>query len=308
MNTPVVLACTAAGALTLAGSAMLMLQQVNRRARLAERIRFARGIAANSPKPLNGRSPVQLMAELGTAVAESGFLPSRTLAELEQTLASAGFRGANGLSLFVGSKLTGLVLFPLLAWFLLPQWWLGASLHHILAAASGIVGLLLPDFTVRRLRARYVANVERGLPDALDMLVICAEAGLGLVSAITRVGTEIRAAHPAVADELLMTADELHVIAEPRTALANMGIRTGLSSLKRLSATLIQSQHYGTPLAHALRALSSEMRQEALIRFEERAARLPALLTVLMILFILPAVFLVVGGPAMIQVLRVMRH
>ena len=138
--------------------------------------------------------------------------------------------------------------------------------------------------------------------------MICAEAGLSLVAAISRVGTEIRSVHPEVADELILTADELAVTSDTRLALTNMGERTGLASLRRLGTTLIQAQQYGTPLSHALRSLAAEMRGELLIRFEERAARLPTLLTIPMILFILPSMFLVVGGPAMISVIRVLRH
>jgi tight adherence protein C len=169
-------------------------------------------------------------------------------------------------------------------------------------AAAAIIGMLLPDYVVRRRRKRYLNGVQAGLADALDMMVICSEAGLGMESALSRVATEIGQAHPAVADELLQTVSELRVAADRRTAMLNMGLRTGLAGLKRLGATLIQTQQYGTPLSQALRTLSAELRQEMLVRFEERAARLPVLLTVPMIVFILPTVFIVVGGPAMLSV------
>lgn len=307
MNQTVLLVALAAAMLSLTGGALFVLQRVELRERRTARIALAAGAVVVAPKR-HGGSPIQLITKLGTAVAESGFLPPKTLAELEQTLARAGFRGQQGLNLFVGGKLVGLVAVPLLAWLLLPEHRLGTLIHHVLVAAASVGGLLLPDQVVKRLRRRYVASVERGLPDALDMLVICAEAGLSLVPAIARVGVEIRAAHPEVADELMLTADELHIVSDTRLALTNMGTRTGLSSLKRLATTLIQSQHYGTPLSHALRALAAEMRGELLIRFEERAARLPTLLTIPMILFILPSMFFVVGGPAMIHVMRLMRH
>ena len=307
MNQTAVTVALAAAMLSLTGGALVALREVERRDRRAARLALARGLAAPRPRQ-QGRSPLQLIADIGTAVAESGFLSPKALAELEQTLARAGFRSRQGLNLFVGGKLVGLVALPLLACLFLPEHRLGPLLHHVLVAAAGIGGLFVPDQVVKRLRARYVAGVERGLPDALDMLVICAEAGLSLVPAITRVGVEIRAAHPKVADELILTADELHVVSDTRLALTNMGTRTGLASLRRLATTLIQSQHYGTPLSHALRTLAAEMRGEMLIRFEERAARLPTLLTIPMILFILPSMFFVVGGPAMIHVIRLMHH
>jgi tight adherence protein C len=148
--------------------------------------------------------------------------------------------------------------------------------------------------------------VERGLPDALDMLVICTEAGLGLEPAIDRVGREIGHSHVDVAEELLNAAREMRVNADRRAALMHMGSRTGLQSLRRLGVTLVQTLQYGTPLSQALRALSAEMRQEALTRFEARAGRLPALLTVPMIVFILPCVFMIVGGPAIVHVMQVL--
>jgi tight adherence protein C len=167
---------------------------------------------------------------------------------------------------------------------------------------------LLPDHVVRTLHKRHLKSVERGLPDALDMLVICSEAGLGLEPAIERVGREIGHAHQDVAEELLNVAREMRVNADRRAALMNMGKRTGLASLRRLGVTLVQTLQYGTPLSQALRTLSSEMRQEALTRFEARASRLPTLLTVPMIVFILPCLFLIVGGPAIIRVIQLMRQ
>ncbi len=136
------------------------------------------------------------------------------------------------------------------------------------------------------------------------MMVICTEAGLGLEPAIDRVGREIAAAHADVAEELLNAAREMRVNADRRLALMNMAARAQLPSLRRLSVTLVQTLQYGTPLSQALRALSTEMRQEALTRFEARAGRLPTLLTVPMIVFILPCVFMIVGGPAIVHVMQ----
>jgi tight adherence protein C len=144
------------------------------------------------------------------------------------------------------------------------------------------------------------------MPDALDMLVICGQAGLGMEASIERVGEEIRHAHAAVAEELTRTAHEMQVNADTRAALVNLGLRTGLDSARRLAAVLIQSMQYGTPLNQALRTLSAEQRQEMLAKFEARAGRLPVLLTLPMIVFILPCVFLIVTGPAMVDVYRTM--
>jgi tight adherence protein C len=105
--------------------------------------------------------------------------------------------------------------------------------------------------------------------------------------------------------ELAITANELQVMTDSRVALLNMGARTGIDGLTRLGTTLVQSMQYGTPLTASMRVLSAEMRQDTLTRFESRAARLGVLLTLPMVVFILPCVFLVVGGPAVVQVMRV---
>nr|WP_282572042.1 type II secretion system F family protein [Roseomonas acroporae] len=172
----------------------------------------------------------------------------------------------------------------------------------MLALAAG-VGLLAPDLVLRSVRTRHRKAVAKGLPDALDLLVICAEAGLPLEAAVERVAGEMEQASPAIAAELSLTAIELRILSDRRTALVNMGERTGLEALRRLGGTLAQTLQYGTPLSQALRVLAAELRHEALMVFEARAARLPALLTLPTIIFILPCLFLVVGGPAMLRVL-----
>jgi tight adherence protein C len=228
------------------------------------------------------------------------------LDDLELRLNSAGFRGRNMLAPFIGAKLLSLVGLPLLAWLVVDRVGWPFAVRLLVIAGAGLAGLLLPDYIVRQLYRRHLAAVEQGLPDALDMLVICTEAGLGLELAIDRVGREIGAAHPDVAEELLNTAREMRVNADRRATLMNMAARAGLPSLRRLAVTLVQTLQYGTPLSQALRTLSSEMRQEALTRFEARAGRLPALLTVPMIVFILPCVFMIVGGPAIVHLMQVM--
>jgi tight adherence protein C len=228
------------------------------------------------------------------------------LEELRLALHVAGFRGRHGLGLFVGTKLLLVIGLPLMT--LMLPWLLHDNLPYpaaLLAIAAGI-GLLTPDKIVQSLRKRHLLALEAGIPDALDMMVICGQAGLGLEASIERVGLEIHYAHPVVAEELTRTAHEMQVNADTRTALVNLGNRTGLESVRRLAGVLIQSIQYGTPLTLALRSLSAEQRQEMLVKFEGRAARLPVLLTIPMIVFILPCVFLVVAGPAMVDVYRTM--
>jgi tight adherence protein C len=236
-------------------------------------------------------------------MARSGLLPAATRTEFEQTLSQAGWRGSRGLGLFVGSKLLGVVLLPLVTYFGLAGKLQPMSFYSAMGIAFAI-GLLGPDFVLKQMRKAHLKQVERGLPDALDMMVICAQAGLALENAIERVAIEFAAANKAVSEELAVCASELRIGADRRTALNALGERTGLDTMKRFAATLIQTMQFGTPLTHALRVLASEMRTDMLTKYEEKAARLPVMLTMPMILFILPTVFIVVGGPAGVRIAR----
>lgn len=291
--------------LTMSG---ILLWSMAHQERLFTRLRAVRPGAEPRARDQSGNFVLRLTTAIGNAISRSGLLSGRTRAELEQTLARAGFRRGHGLELFVGAKILLLVMMPLLGFVLSARLGLAAVSRDILLALAALVGLLAPDFALRTLRKGHLKALERGLPDALDLMVICTEAGLGLESTIVRVATEIRHAHAAVADEFAQTASELRITSDIRGALLNAGTRTGLDGIKRLATTLVQTIQYGTPLSQALRTLAAEMRQEMLTRFEARAARLPVLLTVPMIVFILPCVFLVVGGPAMVQVMRMMSH
>jgi tight adherence protein C len=300
---------TLAGGVAVVLTLSLVLWRDFRRAeRLSARLRMVRhGAGPLELKPGEVLPPLlRIISAIGETIARSGALSNRTLEELRQTLHLAGFRGAHGLGLFVGTKVLLVIGLPVAVL-------IAASLSRreipypaaILGVAAGI-GLLAPDKVVQYLRNRYLRALEIGMPDAMDMMVICGQAGLGLEASIERVGIEIRDAHPVAAEELTRTAHEMQVSSDTRVALLNFGKRTGLDSARRLSAMLIQSIQYGTPLSQALRALSAEHRQEMLAKFEAKAGRLPVLLTLPMIIFILPCVFLIVAGPAMIDVYRSM--
>ena len=138
--------------------------------------------------------------------------------------------------------------------------------------------------------------------DALDLLVICAEAGLSLDQAIDQVAHDMRAANPAVADEFATTAVEMRVLTNRGEALENLVHRTGVASLRGITATLTQAIRFGTPLAESMRILAAELRTERLARLEERAARLPVLLTIPMMMFILPCLLMVIGTPVALRV------
>jgi tight adherence protein C len=170
-----------------------------------------------------------------------------------------------------------------------------------------VVGMIMPETIATNIRNRHLKQVEAGVADALDMLVICADAGLALEAGIARVSQEMQTLNPQLAAELTQTSREMQIGSDLRLAMEALGDRTGLDVLKRLATTLAQSLQYGTPLTAALRTLSAELRQEALVKFEERAGRLPTMMTIPMIIFILPCVFLVVAGPAIINVMATLK-
>ena len=150
--------------------------------------------------------------------------------------------------------------------------------------------------------------IRKGLPDALDLLVICAEAGLTVDAAFQRVARELGRAYPELGDEFTLTAIELGFLSERRQAFENLAQRVKLDAVKGVVTTMVQTEKYGTPLASALRVLSGEFRNERMMRAEEKAARLPAIMTIPLILFILPTLFVVILGPAACSISDAFKH
>jgi tight adherence protein C len=312
MIDPIVLWVLGFMALVPLAAVPLLSRYIARQERLALRMWEVRRIA--SREDLEGRPEIggniftRSIEAIGTAMIDSGMLSASTLNEVTETLTNTRLRGSRGLSLFIGLKMVLLVGLPLLLILVGSQFGMTSGSLLSISAVAAIIGLLAPDYVIKSIRARYLKQVEAGLADALDMMVICAEAGLGLEAAIERVSEEIAIAHRNVSLELIRTSQDLRLISDRKVALTNMGTRTGLDSMKRLATMLVQSSQLGTPLTKALRTISNELRQEALTRFEARAARLPVLLTVPMIVFILPCVFIVVAGPAGLQAMRAFHH
>jgi tight adherence protein C len=181
-----------------------------------------------------------------------------------------------------------------LDWF--PEW--GALKKYGLVAASLIGAYKAPDLYLKNRINKRSHSIRKGLPDALDLLVICAEAGLTVDAAFNRVARELGKAYPELGDEFALTSIELGFLTDRRQAFENLANRIDLDSIRGVVTTMIQTEKYGTPLASALRVLSAEFRNERMMRAEEKAARLPAIMTVPLILFILPTLFIVILGPA----------
>ena len=177
-----------------------------------------------------------------------------------------------------------------------PDW--GAFKKFAAFAAATILSYKAADIYLTNLVTKRTDAIRKGLPDALDLLVICAEAGLTVDTAFNRVAKELGRGYPELGDEFALTAIELGFLTERRAAFENLAYRVNLDSVRGVVTTMIQTEKYGTPLASALRVLSAEFRNDRMMRAEEKAARLPAIMTVPLILFILPTLFIVILGPA----------
>ena len=178
----------------------------------------------------------------------------------------------------------------------MPDW--GWFKRYTVTAGALVGSYKAPDIWLKNKVTKRSHAVRKGLPDALDLLVICAEAGLTVDAAFGRVAKELGKAYPELGDEFGLTAIELGFLNERRQAFENLATRVDLEAVRGVVTTMIQTEKYGTPLASALRVLSAEFRNERMMRAEEKAARLPAIMTVPLILFILPTLFIVILGPA----------
>jgi len=226
---------------------------------------------------------------------------SRILSKLTQ----AGLRGTRATAFFYAAKVIGLVVLPIV---------IGVSLLFVdgmptptllmLVMLAVLVGGLLPDsWLAKRVRKRQ-AELRRSLPDALDMLVICVEAGLGLNAAIQRVADEMALQHPELAREFSLTIIQMRAGLETRAALQDMVERTGSEEIKSLVSTLIQALRFGTGIANTLRVYSEEIRDKRLKAAEEQAAKVSTKMLVPIGLFMIPAFLIIAVGPPLINMAR----
>jgi len=221
---------------------------------------------------------------------------------VQQKLAQAGIRKKEYAVTIIAARLVAPIVLGVLVALVVywsdyfPDW---SSFKRFMAFAAAIgLGYKGPDIYLQNKISKRTDLIRKGLPDALDLLVICAEAGLTTDAAFERVARELGRAYPELGDEFSLTSIELAFLTDRRSAFENLAYRVNLDSVRGVVTTMIQTERYGTPLASALRVLSAEFRNERMMRAEEKAARLPAIMTVPLILFILPVLFIVILGPA----------
>jgi tight adherence protein C len=230
----------------------------------------SRGGAQVSRDGDGGTMPLRLLRAIGEALKGRALFSERELGDLGRSLAVAGYDPRRAVPVMLGAKALLLFLMPAAGYGVVVL--RGGQDIVVTLAVSAVLGLLGPNWAVGFLRRSYANALRRGLPDALDLLVVCAEAGLGLDTAVDRVAREMGGSNSATGQELATLAHELRVLSERRQALDRLAERGGLEGFRRLASTLSQTLRYGTPLSQVLRILSAEMRHERMLRFEERAA------------------------------------
>jgi tight adherence protein C len=240
-----------------------------------------------------------LLFRLGKAVSRASIISKEGQQKIKIALDQSGLRDPSALPILIGIKISGMILGPLIFFGIAK-----ALIHHslvdtILVVATGFVlGMLGPEWALRIVRSKYQKGLSDGFPDALDLLIICIDAGLGLESALAKVAEEMRKSYPIIGKEFQITNHDIKLNPNVGVALSNMAERTGLPEIAHFGTTVMQSLIYGTPLSTSLAYLSHEMRAKALALFEEKASKLPTMMTLPMLLFIIPALVLIVMGPA----------
>jgi tight adherence protein C len=273
-----------------------------RRAKLITAQRTAMRSAMVGPRRRQQRLPT--LGMMRQVVDRLNLLKSGQAERISHKLMRAGWRSKDAIIRYLFMKLflplafgvvVVVLLYGLNLYDLSPVLKLGASLGSV------ILGAYLPDVVIKNTTQKREDIIRKALPDALDLMVICAEAGLSLDATLGRVSQEMELACPALADELGLTGLELGFLPDRRKALQNLSTRIDLPAVRGVVNTLLQAEKYGTPLAQSLRIMSAESRDERIMKAEEKAARLPAMLTVPMIIFVLPPLFVVLIGRAILN-------
>ena len=298
--------------LSVVGGVYLVLVLVNQRRVAQARLPEARGAPSNllggegSPG-LRARDTRGAWVDLIQAVERSGIpLVDPKDPALRTRLVAAGYDSENAARTYSVVRLGMVMGLPLLLFALM--WLLGMRPSvfrlYLVGAGAALLGLYLPSIFIRRRTAARRQEILNGFPDALDLLLVCVEAGLGLESAFSRVGEEMTESHPLLAQQFGAAVLELRAGRSHEDALRRMAERSGSEDIRGFATLLVQSTKLGSSIAQTLRVYSSEMRERRRLRAEEKAHRLPVLLSVPLVCFMLPSMIGVLMLPAALRVIR----
>lgn len=256
------------------------------------------------PKPTLRPSPGARAKQIVEKFNLKKWLSSETASE---KLLMAGLRGPKAETMFLVARLfapIGLIMLSIFYLLINRGFGLPVGGQGAVVIAAAYLGIKLPEIYLSNLTSKRQASMRRAFPDALDLLLICVESGMSIEHAFRKVATEIGSASVPLAEELALTNAELSYLPERRQAYENLSRRTGLDNVKSVTTVLIQAERYGTPLGQALRVLAQESRDQRMTAAEKKAASLPPKLTVPMIVFFMPALFIVILTPALIQIFK----
>lgn len=272
---------------------------------IQERRKF---LQSESMAPKKRRKPETSVNFMRAVVIRLQLLKKSQIGKTEQLLVEAGFRSKDAIYVIT---FFNLVLPIVLGGLGILLWHYGMQggpskwkmMNYTWPLLGAYMGLKLPGMYVGNVRKKRYKAIQKSLPDVLDLMTICAEAGLSLAAMLDRVARELAISYPEIAQEILMTSIEIGFLPDRNKALTNLAERAGLPEVRGIVSVLIQTEKYGTPIAQALRVLSAEFRMSRMLRAEQKAAQLPALMTVPMILFILPTLFIVIIAPAAVKLM-----
>jgi tight adherence protein C len=291
------------GILVLVGaSALLLTRELRLRALNARVERAVTGVPGQSA-PF--RDMVEWLFALGTKYRR--FYSPENLEQLRTVAQASGLNPHRMMPIIIAGKTLSMFLFPTVA--AIGSALMGASLNDrlVIIVLAVAVGILAPGLVLRLIGRRFNAAVQRGTPDAIDLLVVCSEAGMGLESGLERVAQEMGRSNPPMSKVLNGLLDDLRVLPNRQDAFVNLGARSTSEGLRRVGTMLKQSMQYGTPLSDVLRAVADELRRERITRLEERAHKLGAKLIIPMVIFMLPAMFIILAASPFLHLMESMK-
>ena len=296
------LSLVAAAVILATGAMLLALRELHLR---SLNIRVSKAVMGQAGRSEPLRDAAEWLSAIGGRYRR--FYSQENLDQLRTIIQSSGFNPYRTLPILIGGKTVSMFLFPIAAFAIAELSgapFATALFYTIIGVAVGIMG---PRLALAFIRRRYNAAVLRGTPDAIDLLVVCSEAGMGLESALAHVSKEMTRSNLPMARVLFSLMDDLRVL-NRRDAFENLAQRSTTDGLRRLGTMMNQSLQYGTPLSHALRAIAEELRRDRIIKLEERAHKLGAKLIIPMVMFMLPAMFVILGGSSFLHLMRAFGH
>ncbi len=272
---------------------------------IQERRKF---LQADSMAPKKRKKPEASVNFMRAVVMRLQLIKKSQTAHMEAKLIEAGFRSKDAIYVVTFFNLIlpivlgglGLLMMNYTLGHVSPKW---KPMNYIWPVLGIYMGMKLPGMYVGKVRKKRYKAIQRSLPDVLDLMTICAEAGLSLAAMLDRVSRELAISYPEIAQEISMTSIEIGFLPDRNKALSNLAERCSLPEVRGIVSVLIQTEKYGTPIAQALRVLSAEFRTARMLRAEQKASQLPALMTIPMILFILPTLFIVIIAPAAVKLM-----